>query len=287
MFQLKIRPTLVAGLLTLASLTSSALASDEQVLGSAKLEKLAGDRTVAFVAVDLKTGARHGLGGDLLDERRSPWSSFKIPNMVIALETKVSANADAKREWDRERHPQQGYWPPVWKKSHTLESAFQNSVIWYFKDIAADVGTERYLDYLATFSYGNQEVPEESNDFWLGGDLKISPREQVDFLAALRQGGFDIADNTLAALEQASLIASQEGYALHAKSGAGRVKSGASKGRLEGWYVGWVDGPQDQDTVFALFTEGKNYQAIKKFRRQFSEKALMEIGALPSNWTAK
>ncbi|QDG78556.1 class D beta-lactamase [Labrenzia sp. PHM005] len=261
-------------------------ADGTQLIASDKLKTLSEGRSVGFYALDLETGKTYRYGEEDIDTRHAPWSTFKIPNYLIALESGVAANAAATRQWDKKKHPPLSFWPKIWKRDHTLDSAFKFSVVWYFKDVAADVGTDRYKDYLARFSYGNQTVPAASNDFWLGGDsLTISLREQVGFLFALRKGEIEINAGSLAALENASNLGTQTGYTLHAKTGAGRIASGPSKGTLEGWFVGWVDGPGAKDTVFAFYTTAPNYGAIKSFRQEFSEQALQDIGALPDGWT--
>lgn len=280
--------TAVTALYFTGVLAHSALAENTELFQSEKLEALVADRTVGFYARDLESGTSYRFGDEDLDVRHAPWSTFKIPNLLIALETGVAPDANAARQWDKKKHPPLSFWPKIWKRDHTLETAFKYSVVWYFKEVATDVGADSYRDFLEQFSYGNKSVPAGSNDFWLGGDsLAISPREQVEFLTALRAGDFEIKSQSLQALEAVSELGVQDGHTLHAKTGAGRIASGSAKGTLEGWFVGWVDGPGSKDTVFALYTTASNYGAMKDFRQQFSEAALVEIGALPTDWASK
>jgi len=48
-------------------------------------------------------------------------------------------------------------------------------------------GKERYRSALAAPNYGNQEVGNEVNAFWLNGDLKVSACEQINFLGKLSE----------------------------------------------------------------------------------------------------
>ncbi|MEP3046473.1 MAG: penicillin-binding transpeptidase domain-containing protein [Roseibium sp.] len=277
-----------AALFMASAVPFSAMAADVELIQSDELQALVGDRTVGFYALDLESGKSYRFGDEDLNTRHGAWSTFKIPNLLIALETGVAKDTKATRHWDKKKHPPLSFWPKIWKRDHTLESAFKFSVVWYFKDVAADVGSEDYETYLARFSYGNETVPAGSNDFWLGGDsLAISLREQVEFLTALRSGKFELKSESVQALETVLALGEQDGYTLHAKTGAGRINSGPTKGTLEGWFVGWVDGPGPKDTVFALYVTAPNYGAMKDFRQQFSETALVEIGALPSDWANK
>src|SRR5690606_35531926 len=115
------------------------------------------------------------------DERQPPFSSFKIPNLLIALETGVAQNLDRRIPWDPARRPAASYWPKDWRQDQTLATAFTRSAAWSFQDLALEIGTERYRDYLRRFAYGNANAPAGSDSFWLDDAdparrLLVSPR---------------------------------------------------------------------------------------------------------------
>ncbi|WP_156917551.1 penicillin-binding transpeptidase domain-containing protein [Salinarimonas rosea] len=237
-----------------------------------------GDREVAFLARDLGSDREVVLEGSDLETRRVPWSTFKIPNLVIALETGIAGDLDASRAWDPARRPAAGYWPDDWRTDQTLASAFRRSAVWYFQELALEVGVARYRELLDAWSYGNRSIGTP-DAFWLDGSLRISVSEQVAFLADLVTGRLDVSDATLRALEVVSADPRHDG--LHGKTGSGRVRPAASSSRFEGWYVGYVrTGAQDAPVVFALWTQGSSFSQIRDFRRAFAVHLLTRSGLL-------
>ncbi len=67
--------------------------------------------------------------------RTSPCSTFKIPNSLIGLETRVIPDASFVLPWD-------GVLPPEeeWNCDHDLRSAMKQSVVWYYQELARRVG---------------------------------------------------------------------------------------------------------------------------------------------------
>ena len=56
------------------------------------------------------------------------------------------------------------------------------SAVWVFQQFATAIGRERELEYLRAFRYGSATFEHDVTNFWLNGDLQISPLEQVAFL---------------------------------------------------------------------------------------------------------
>lgn len=236
-----------------------------------------GPRFVSFVAKDMETGVTYILEGGEPDRRRTPWSSFKIPHLVLALETGAAESLDTVFAWDPARRPAEGYWPQDWRQDQTLRSAFQVSAAWAFQDIAAALDSQTYRETLARWAYGDGEIADGSDAFWLDHTLAISPREQVVFLEALLSGALGVDPQTLAALDEAAFAAENDHGTLYGKTGAGPVELGNFDGRFEGWYVGYLRREDHAPTVFALHVEGASFTAINSFRRAFAERLVADI----------
>lgn len=240
-------------------------------------------RQLVFYAEDLASGERYAYGRKGVDQRHCPWSSFKIPNTLIALETGVADGLDFRIPYDPARRPSESYWPEDWKQDQTLKSAFQRSAAWYYQELALRIGSPVYRGYLGHFGYGNCEVPEGSDSFWLGGPLAISAKEQASFLRRLLVGQLEVSPHNIALLSEISVLGPVGTSTLHGKTGSGPLKPGRMEGAFEGWLVGWVERPDRKPVVFATYTSGPNYASIKDFRRQASERLLGKIGAMPTS----
>ena len=116
------------------------------------------------------------VGGDECGRRTLPASTFKIPHALIALQTKVVSGKTVIK-WDGVKRDY-----PVWNQDQTLESAIKMSAVWVFQQFATAIGRERELESLRAFRYGSATFEHDVTDFWLNGDLQITPLEQIAFL---------------------------------------------------------------------------------------------------------
>ncbi|MEE4296209.1 MAG: penicillin-binding transpeptidase domain-containing protein, partial [Wenzhouxiangella sp.] len=184
------------------------------------------------------------------------------------------------RPWRREERPPSDYWPEAWKQDQTLVSAFRRSAVWYFRDLALEIGGERYRWWLDHFNYGNALAPDGDDLFWLNGPLTISPCEQVTFIEGLWSGRFDVSEKSLAALREVSLIEAFSDRRLYGKTGAGSVGNDFD-GEFEGWLVGWVERNGAGPVAYALYVRGGDYPSIAGFRKEMSVGFLRSAGVLP------
>ena len=68
-------------------------------------------------------------------KRFSPCSTFKIPNSLIGLETGIITDKDFTLKWDGVKRSRD-----EWNKDHSLKTAIQYSVVWYYQELARRVG---------------------------------------------------------------------------------------------------------------------------------------------------
>lgn len=134
-----------------------------------------------FMLLELDDGPPRFAGEQPCDERTTPASTFKIPHALIALDTGVVTDVDAKAKWDGKPR-----WLDAWNQDHSLRTSIYESVVWFFQETARAIGRERMREHLQAFDYGNAEVEGPIDLFWLDdGSLQISPEEQLRFLVRL------------------------------------------------------------------------------------------------------
>jgi beta-lactamase class D len=151
----------------------------------------------AFVLYDLKHKRYIHYNRARCRKRFSPKSTFKIPNSLIGLETRVIDDANYLIPWDRQKYPPQDNWDQEpfshWPQDQTLRSAIKYSVVWYYKELAKRVGENRMQKYIGAFNYGNKNISGGVDNFWLNNSLKISADEQIDFLKAFYTGTLPVS----------------------------------------------------------------------------------------------
>lgn len=168
-------------------------------------------------------------------ERYTPASTFKILNALIGLESGVIPDADYELAWDGTV-----YGIPAWEQDHTLRTAMEVSAVWYYQELARQVGEEEMAAYVRAADYGNNDTASEIDLFWLDGQLQISAFEQVQFLRRLylNQLPFRVAHQET--VKGMLLLEETETYALYGKTGWGQTAEGEV-----GWFVGFVETADD------------------------------------------
>ena len=218
---------------------------------------------------------------DVINRRRAetpmtPFSTFKIPNSLIALDTGVVSDLKQTLTVNKEKYPRQRWWPKIWDKEPlTLREAFQNSALPLYQQIATEVGSKRMRRYVDRFNYGNQHVSENLDTFWLNDSIRISALEQVEFLEELVNQKLPVKQRTYDLFKQVMLVESTDNYKLYAKTGGGML----GKGLALGWYVGYVETKQDT-YFFALNLEAKTFQQLQSLRKQKAKQLLSQFGVI-------
>jgi beta-lactamase class D len=250
------------------------------------LTRFFGETPGAFVLYDQQSKRYIRYNEARCRERFTPFSTFKIPNSIIGLETKVITDGETSHRWEPKRFPESVNWtqPPFvnWKHDHTLRSAMKDSVVWYYRELARRVGEERMRRMVAQLGYGNQDVsgvwdsPKLSEAFWLNGSLRISADEQVEFLRKFYIGDLPVADRTTKIVKEILALEKTADYTLSGKTGGGMV----AENRALGWFVGYVE-TKGNVRFFALNMEGPNFASIRERRIELTRQILAALGYLP------
>ena len=185
----------------------------------------------SFVLFDLQKNNYLLCNREQFHEPFIPASTFKICNSLIGLETGVIKDADFVIPWDSIARP-----ALAWNRDHNLRSAFQNSVVPYYQELARRVGGKRMKEWLDKAQYGNADTSGGIDRFWLGGGLRITPAQQIDFLQRLYRGELPFSKRSLDIVKQIMIVKDTLGVVVRAKTG--RSEQG---GKQVGWYVGYLE----------------------------------------------
>ncbi|WP_312993526.1 class D beta-lactamase [Achromobacter animicus] len=210
-----------------------------------------------FVLLDGQTGAFQRHDEARAAQRYLPASTYKIPNSLIALETGEAKGKDYEIEWDSKRAPRQPWWPAAWAQNHTLESALQNSAVWYYQEIARRIGPERMQAYVDRFNYGNRDISGGIDKFWLTGSLRISANEQVEFLRRFYVNQFGLSERTVQLTKDMLVLEQTPDYRLSGKTGWAGF--GEPRATQTAWLVGYLE-RQGDVFYFAVNVDVKKSQ---------------------------
>src|SRR5262249_6640987 len=204
-------------------------------------------------------------------EPRLPASTYKIPNSLIALETGVVGDPDKDVfKWDGVKRSIE-----AWNKDHTMRSAIAVSAVPVYQEIAQRIGHERMQKYVDLLEYGNRNIGGGIDQFWLTGDLRIDPVQQVDFLDRLRRGVLPVSKRSQDLVRDILPVAKVGDSVIRYKTGL----LGAERGQPSlGWLVGWAE-KGAQQTVFAMNMDCKTAEQIAA-RMTVIQQCLTDIGAI-------
>jgi beta-lactamase class D len=208
---------------------------------------------------------------DRSGEPKLPASTFKIPNSVIALETGVVGDPDKDVfKWDGIVRSIE-----AWNRDHTMRTAIAVSAVPVYQEIARRIGAERMQKYVDLLEYGNRDIGGGIDQFWLTGNLRIDPVQQVDFVDRLRRGALPVSRRSQELVRDILPVTKSGDSVIRAKSGL----LGAERGQPSlGWMVGWAEKGSAQ-TVFALNMDCREPRHIAD-RITLTQQCLSDIGAI-------
>ena len=160
-----------------------------------------------------------------------PASTFKIINSLIGLEEVVVWDQYEIIKWDSVVRDIES-----WNADTDMENAYKNSTVWFYQEITKKVGQKKYKKYLSACKYGNKNTGSQIDRFWLDGSLKISPKNQIEFLVKLYEGNLPFSKTNLAIVKEIMINEKTDSYILRAKTGWGKVEA-----KDIGWWVGYVE----------------------------------------------
>lgn len=164
--------------------------------------------------------------------RYTPASTFKIVNSLIGLETGVISDEKMVIKWDGIKR-----WNDDWNKDLTMEQAFKVSSVPYYQEVARRIGRDTMQLWLDSLNYGNKNIGDKIDSFWLDNHLKISPDEQLGLVKRLYFDQLPFQKRTQQIVRDVMLQEDNTSYSLSYKTGLGLDESKNSIG----WLVGWIE----------------------------------------------
>ena len=200
------------------SIKIGGLFTDAQIRGTFVLYDVSGDNLVGYNQERAKT-------------RFIPASTFKIFNTLIGLSVGSVKDVDEILPWGGAPQPVK-----AWENDMSLRKAIIISNIPIYQELARRTGLERMRAKIFEIGYGNREIGDVVDRFWLDGPLKISAVEQAHLLVKLAQGELPFSSEIQA--EARDIVKLEEGpnWTLYGKTG-----TAASYEPQVGWWVGWVE----------------------------------------------
>ncbi len=196
--------------------------------------------------MDADTGHTRMEDGDC-DTRYTPASTFKVPLALMGYDAGLLTDTHTPR-WDwppNQRAPQRDQKPvdpTIWQA---------DSVVWYSRELARQLGGKRFGTYVHRLAYGNEDVsgdPGARNGLtrsWISSSLKISPREQAAFIRRLLAQDLPVsAEAQKKTKDILPVFQTASGWKVHGKTGSGSLPpQGKTEqaGKPVGWFIGWAE----------------------------------------------
>lgn len=204
----------------------------------------------AFVLLDLKQNEYYRLNEPKCRQRFAPCSTFKIPNSLIAFETGIASDTTFSLKWNGTK-----YTIAPWNQDQTIKTAFAESCVWFYQEVASRVGTETMNRFVQSSDYGNRDTSGGLTRFWLESSLQISPDEQVEFLKKLCTDRLPFASSSVRLLREIMIATQTAEIKVYGKTG---TAGDPIKGATMGWYVGFVEKAGNTYIFAANISGGEN-----------------------------
>jgi beta-lactamase class D len=199
-----------------------------------------------FILRDMKNEKTFVYNNERANQQFAPQSTFKVPNSLIGLQVGAVKDEYDIKYWDGVERELE-----VWNQDHTLGSAMRNSVVWYYQAMARDIGENRMEKWVQDISYGNEDISGGIDQFWLSSSLKISPKEQAEFMESLYKESLPFDKDIMKTVKRIMIQKKGDHYTLYGKTGQGPGL---------GWYVGFIE-TENQAYSFATNIAGTSTDA--------------------------
>jgi beta-lactamase class D len=128
--------------------------------------------------------------------------------------------------------------------------------------------------------YGNRDIGGGLDRFWLEGDLRITPLEQVELLRRLYAGELPFSARSQEIVRRVMRMEEGEGWSLSGKTGWAREFDGDAVQHTV-WLVGWVEREGRPHFFATLIRSDQRDFPGRQAQQEITKGALRELGVLP------
>ncbi len=161
-----------------------------------------------------------------------PASTFKIVNSLIGIETGIITDEKMVIKWDGVKR-----WNEDWNKDLSMEQAFKVSALPYYQEVARRIGRDTMKQWIDSLHYGNMNIGDRIDSFWVDNSLKVSPDEQLGLVKRLYFDQLPFQKRTQQIVRDVMIQESNTAYTLAYKTGWGFEENK----HAVGWMVGWIE----------------------------------------------
>ncbi len=227
-----------------------------------------------FIIYDISNDRMLSISRDGYLGSESPSSTFIILLALIGIEEGVINPDDSLRKWDGKVWEKNS-----WNKDHTLKSAIENSVVWYFSEVAKEIGFDRINLHLNKIAYGHSYETQMISSynierFWFDGTLSVSGTHQVEFISKLYKEELYFKKEHMELVKELIIQEKSDSYILKGETGL----TNDSQNNNVSWFVGYVVSG-GIEYAFSTMLTGENTDesdAINYTKEMFIELDILE-----------
>lgn len=229
--------------------------------------------TGSFIGYDAERDCWLFIDSASCDSATSPASTFKVLGTLIGLESGAAPDADHVINWDGHDYGRANA-----NRDLSLREAYDASVYWYYREVVRRIGPDGFRQWLEAVSYGNADTTGGYDQCWVRGGLRISPRQQIEFLRKVQGEELPFGPGTYAIAKGIMLREDTLGHRLFGKTGWAMSDHGSM-----GWYVGWTEAPGRSPFFFAnrVFTPDTAHATFAHARIEIAKDVLRGEGVWP------
>lgn len=209
----------------------------------------------SFAVYDQSTNTYIGYNSKRAYTQFYPGSTFKIFNSLIGLSEGVVQNVDEIFY----KYKGEKVFLPSWASDASLRTAIKISQVPAYQELARKIGFKKMQKNLDKLNYGNKNIGNKIDEFWLKGPVKISLIEQIDLLNKLANEKLPYSKKIQEEVIDITTLEKNENWILHGKTGWATENIETPVG----WFIGWVE-KADKIYPFAINIDAPTVKSLPK-----------------------